>query len=168
MLPKRSNPHSTQHQTRLEVEAKLNESAPERATLEALAVKCASSPSPDNTFQYAFCLTRSKSADERRYAVTILDNLIKEGYEHQIDCIYGSAIASYLNKKYDDARKKCEGILRAQPEHSPASELHLACLDAIQEEEAKTVEKVVIGSSVAVAGVGLALGVAGLVFGKKR
>lgn len=168
MLPKRSDPNSKHHQARLAIDSKLKDAAPEQETLEALAVKCASSPSPDNTFQYAFCLTKSKSADERRYAITILDNLIKEGYEHQLDCIYGSAIASYLNKKYDDARKKCESILRSQPEHGPAAELHLACLDAIQEQEAKTIEKVVVGSSAAIAGVGLVLGIAGLVFGKKR
>eukprot|EP00814_Leptocylindrus_danicus_P017674 CAMPEP_0116027304 /NCGR_PEP_ID=MMETSP0321-20121206/14545_1 /TAXON_ID=163516 /ORGANISM="Leptocylindrus danicus var. danicus, Strain B650" /LENGTH=169 /DNA_ID=CAMNT_0003500625 /DNA_START=114 /DNA_END=623 /DNA_ORIENTATION=+ len=168
MITKRPNPNSKQHAARLTLDNKLSESVPSRTTLEALAVECASEPSPDNTFQYAFCLTKSAKADERRYAISILDNLVKEGYEHQVDCIYGAAIALYLNGTYAAAREKCEAILRAEPDQAPAVELHLACLDAIEEENAKNVEKVVIGGSAAIAGVGLALGIAGLLLGGSK
>lgn len=161
----RPDPDSKQHQTRLAVQSHLEELIPSRETLESLAIKCAQEPSPDNTFEYAFCLAKSASKDERRYSITILDNLVKEGYEHQIDCMYGSAVAYFLNKRPDKARINCEAILRAQPEHKLATDLHLACLDAIQEQEAKSVEKIVIGSSAAIAGVGLALGVAGMLLG---
>jgi fission 1 protein len=72
--------------------------------LEELALKCANEPSPDMTFQYAFCLSKSEEPSELRYAVAILDGLVKEGYEHQIDCMYGAATALYLLGEYDAAR----------------------------------------------------------------
>jgi len=46
--------------------------------------------SPDRTFQYAFCLSKSLDKSELRYAITILDSLVKEGYEHQVDCMFGA------------------------------------------------------------------------------
>jgi ferredoxin len=36
--------------------------------------------------------------------VTILDGLVKEGYEHQMDCMYGAACALYLLGDYEKAR----------------------------------------------------------------
>lgn len=86
------------------LDAKLKLAIPNRDTLEELAVLCANDPSPDNTFQYAFCLSKSTEPTELRYAITILDGLLKEGYEHEIDCMYGSATALYLLKDYEGAR----------------------------------------------------------------
>ena len=157
-----------QDMARLAVNEKLAASVPSQATLEALAQKCASKPSIDATFEYAFCLTKSSSSEERRYSIKILRNLVNEGYAHQVDCIYGIAIALYLNGECDKARRECEAILRAEPEHLAATELHLACLDAISKEDAKQMEKMAVGAGVAVAGLGLAMGMAGLFFGKKR
>jgi len=87
-----------------ELDAKLGLVAPSRDILEELAVACAKNPSPDNTFQYAFCLSKSSEKSELRYAVTILDGLIKEGYEHQVDCMFGSATAMYLLGDFKEAR----------------------------------------------------------------
>ena len=56
------------------------------------------------TFQYAFCLSKSPEPSELRYAVAMLDGLVKEGYEHQVDCMYGAACALYLLGDYDKAR----------------------------------------------------------------
>lgn len=67
-------------------------------------VACAKDPSPDNTFQYAFCLSKSSERSELRYSITILDGLVKEGYEHQMDCMYGAACAFYLLEDYNRAR----------------------------------------------------------------
>ena len=83
---------NTQKAAKAELDHKLSLSQPSRQILEDLAVACAKDPSPDNTFQYAFCLSKSSEPSELRYAVTILDGLVKEGYEHQIDCMYGAAI----------------------------------------------------------------------------
>lgn len=95
---------NAQKQAKADVDDKLALAQPSRQILEDLAIACAKSPSPDNTFQYAFCLSKSTEPSELRYAVTILDGLVKEGYEHQVDCLYGSACALYLLGEYDKAR----------------------------------------------------------------
>ena len=95
---------ASQKQVKADLDAKFALAAPTREILEELAVMVAKNPSPDNTFQYAFCLSKSTHKTELRYAVTILDGLVKEGYEHQIDCMYGSACALYLLGEYEQAR----------------------------------------------------------------
>jgi fission 1 protein len=98
--------HTKQSQkiTRAELDEKLSLSIPSRELLEELAVACAEDPTPDKTFQYAFCLSKSRQESELRYAVTILDSLVKEGYEHQIDCMIGSATALYLLGDFDEGQ----------------------------------------------------------------
>jgi fission 1 protein len=100
-----------QKQAKDELDQKLKLASPSRQILEDLAVACAKNPSPDNTFQYAFCLSKSTERSELRYAVTILDGLVKEGYEHQVDCMYGAAAALYLLGDYDKARVSLESTI---------------------------------------------------------
>ena len=61
-------------------------------------------PSPENTFQYAFALSKSTEPSELRYAVSMLDGLVANGFEHQVDCMYGAATALYLLGDYVEAR----------------------------------------------------------------
>ena len=82
---------------------KLRLSTPSRVLLEKLAIDCASKPSPDNTFQYAFALSKSDNQAELKYSCTILDGLLKEGYEHQVDCMYGAATEYYLLGNFEEA-----------------------------------------------------------------
>ena len=95
-----------QREAKKELDQKLHLSRPDRALLEELAVACATdSTSRTASFQYAFAL--SKSADvpsELRYAVTILDGLVVDGFEHQLDCMDGAATALYLLGDYEEAR----------------------------------------------------------------
>jgi fission 1 protein len=95
---------ASQKQIRQDLDEKLSLAIPSRELLEELAVKCAETPTPDTTFQYGFCLSKSRQESELRYAVTILDSLVKEGYEHQIDCMVGAATALYILGDYDDGR----------------------------------------------------------------
>jgi fission 1 protein len=95
---------NTQKVTKAELDHKLKLAAPDRQILEDLAVACAKDPSPDNTFQYAFCLSKSTEPSELRYSVSILDGLVKEGYEYQVDCMYGATCALYLLGEYDKSR----------------------------------------------------------------
>lgn len=69
--------------------------------------------------------------------MTILDGLVKEGYEHEIDCIYAAATALYLLGDYEEARTRCESILRTKPESTIANELHLASIESQEQEDAK-------------------------------
>ena len=93
-----------QKEVKEELDRKLSLSAPSRQLLEELALACAKDPSPQATFQYAFALSKSSEPSELRYAVTILDGLVNEGYEHQVDCSYGAATALYLLGDYEQAR----------------------------------------------------------------
>jgi hypothetical protein len=95
---------NTQKVTKVELDNKLRLAAPGREILEELAMACAKNPCPDNTFQYAFCLSKSTEPSELRYAISILDGLVKEGYEHQLDCMLGAAYALYLLGEYDKSR----------------------------------------------------------------
>ena len=90
---------------RAELDRKLLLSPPSRELLEELAIACSKDPTdPDATFQYAFALSRSPQHSELRYAVSMLDSLVADGYQHQIDCMYGAAVALYLLGDFDDAR----------------------------------------------------------------
>lgn len=97
-----------QKEAKAELDRKLALSAPTRELLEELAITCAKTPSKEATFQYAFALSRSSEPSELRYAVTILNGLVAEGYEHQIDCMYGSATALYLLGDYEEARVRAD------------------------------------------------------------
>jgi mitochondrial fission 1 protein len=87
-----------------DLDRKLQLSAPTRELLEELAIACAKDSSPHARFQYAFALSKSTEPSELRYAVTILDGMVAEGYEYQVDCMYGAATALYLLSDYEEAR----------------------------------------------------------------
>ena len=99
---------NTQKQAKADLDDKLRLARPGREILEELAIACAKAPSQDNTFQYAFCLSKSSERSELRYAVQILDGLVKEGYEHQVDCMYGAACALYLLGDYEKSRVRLQ------------------------------------------------------------
>ncbi len=98
-----------QKAAKADLDSKLVLSAPSRQLLEELAVECAKDPTNAHArFQYAFALSKSyQEPAELRYAVTILDGLVAEGYEHQVDCMYGAATALYLLGEYDACRVSC-------------------------------------------------------------
>jgi fission 1 protein len=155
---------SKQRTVRRQLDEKLSLSTPPHELLEELASKCTSDPNPDNTFQYAFALSKSRDRSELQYSIAMLDSLVKNGYEHQVDCMFGSATAHYLLNEYDEARFLCEAILRNRPENEAAAQLHTAALSAKDDREEKMVRDVAIGGTAAVAAVGLAL----LLGGRKR
>merc|ERR1712137_68459 len=146
---------------------KLKMGRPTREILEELAVVVSKDPSPDNTFQYAFCLSKSTEPAELRYAVTILDGLVKEGYEHDFDCMYGSATALYLLGDHEESRARCENILRSRPDNRLAREMHLAVQAAQEEREDQQLKKAATVGTVAVAALGVAGVIAGALLSKR-
>jgi len=158
---------NAQKQAKAELDQKLELARPNRQILEDLAIACAKSPSTDNTFQYAFCLSKSSERSELRYAVQILDGLVKEGYEHQVDCMYGSACALYLLGEYEKSRLRAENILRSHPESRLAREMHLSSIEAIEQEEKRKLKEAAIGSVGVAAAVGVAAGIASLLLTKR-
>eukprot|EP01083_Nonionella_stella_P017853 49998_1 len=157
----------TQRRAKASIDEKLSLSKPDRDLLESLAVECASQPSSDNTFQYAFALAKSDNAQELEYAVSILDGLVKENYQHQLDCMYGAATALYLLGKYDEARVRCEAIIRSNPDNRTTAELHLACIEGAEDAKDKEIKQKAVEGTIGVAAVGLALGLAGMLL-KRR
>jgi len=161
---------NTQKHAKANLDNKLELSQPTRQVLEELAIACAKTPSQDNTFQYAFCLSKSPERSELRYSVQILDGLVKEGYEHQLDCMYGSACALYLLGEYERSRLRAENMLRSNPESRLAREIHLSSIESIEqkEEERERIKKQAIGGGVVIAAtVGIAAGIASLLL-KRR
>ncbi|KAL7437647.1 hypothetical protein ACHAXM_005738 [Skeletonema potamos] len=154
---------SMQRSVRRQLDEKLALSTPQQDLLEELASKCTSDPNPDNTFQYAFALSKSRDKSELQYSISMLDSLVKNGYEHQVDCMFGSATAHYILGEYDETRSLCEAILRNRPENEAAAQLHTAALSAKDDQDEKMVRDIAIGGTAAIAAVGLAL-----LLGKKR
>jgi len=99
-----------QRKSKEALDEKLKLSTPSSELLEKLAIDCASKPSPNNTFQYAFALSKSDNEAELKYSCTILDGLVKEGYEHQVDCMFGAATALYLLGDFDESRVSLESF----------------------------------------------------------
>lgn len=97
------------------------------------------------------------AADELRYAISMLNSLIKNGYEHQMDCMYGCAVAHYLLGEYDKSRSECEAILRTYPENNAVADLHVASFAAMDEDDEKKAKTIAVGGTVAMAALGLAL-----------
>ncbi|CAB9525262.1 expressed unknown protein [Seminavis robusta] len=156
-----------QQQSPQEIKQHLDEvlqlSLPSREVLEELAVACAKDPSPDNTFQYAFALSKSSEKAELRYAVTILDGLVTEGYGYQADCLYAAATALYLLGDYEEARTRCENILRSQPDLAIGLELHAASVASMEQRDAEKLKQAAIGGGAALAALGVVAGVASVV-----
>ena len=120
---------------RAELDRKLHLSPPSRDLLEELAIACSSDPTnKDATFQYAFALSRSQQFSELRYAISMLDALVGDGYEHQVDCMVGAATALYLLGEFDEARvslEKEEGIFSGKCQNMRrVSNLSLFCSDS--------------------------------------
>jgi fission 1 protein len=153
-----------QRERRIHLDDKLALSYPSDDLLKELASNYTNDPSPDNAFQYAFALSKSQNAGDLQHSITMLDSLIRNGYLHQADCMYGTATANYLLGEYDKCRSTCEAILRNRPENVAAAELHIASIAAKDEEDELMAKKIAVGGTIAIAAVGLAL----LLGGKKR
>ncbi|KAL3807856.1 hypothetical protein ACHAXA_001873 [Cyclostephanos tholiformis] len=153
-----------QRERKIQLDEKLALSYPNDDLLKDLASNYTKDPNPDNAFQYAFALSKSQNADELQHSMVMLDSLIRNGYKHQVDCMYGTATASYLLGEYDKCRCVCEAILRNMPENSAAAELHTASLAAKDEEDELKAKKIAVGGTMAIAALGIAL----LLGGKRR
>ena len=64
-------------------------------------------------------------------------------------------------------QKRCESILRSHPDNPLAIELHLACIESADMEDERKVKQAATVGTTALAVVGIAAGVAGMIM-KKR
>jgi hypothetical protein len=63
-------------------------------------------------------------------------------------------------------RRRCEAILRSKPDSRAAAELHLACIDGKEEREQQRAKKAAAGT-VAVAALGAAVAIGGMLMSKR-
>ena len=63
-------------------------------------------------------------------------------------------------------RRRCEAILRSKPDSRAAAEIHLACIDAIEEAEQRKIKKAAAGT-VAVAALGAVVAIGGMLVAKR-
>jgi predicted Zn-dependent protease len=153
--------NTRQKKAKEELDNKLRLSTPSRELLEELAIECSKNTNDQAaSFQYAFALSKSNVPSELRYAVTILDGLVNNGYEFQVDAMYGAATALYLLGDYQEVRDRCEAILRSHPDSRVAKELHLAAIEAEEQQQVENAKQLarngVIAATV-VGGLGLAI-----------
>jgi hypothetical protein len=158
--------NARQKQAKEELDNKLRLSMPSRELLEELAIDCSKNSNPVSNFQYAFALSKSNVPSELRYAVTILDGLLHDGYEFQVDCMYGSATALYLLGEYQEVRDRCEAILRSHPDSRVAKELHLAAIESEEQRQLDQVKTAARNGVAVAAAVGVAAGLISLLLKK--
>lgn len=64
-------------------------------------------------------------------------------------------------------QERCENILRSNPESRLTMELHLACIESKEQQEAEQLKKTAIGGAVAMGALGVAGAVASVLLAKR-
>ncbi|XP_076867364.1 mitochondrial fission 1 protein-like [Brachyhypopomus gauderio] len=109
--------------------------------------------SKDTKFEYAWCLIRSKSPEDIKKGVVLLDELIHKGTkDDQRDYLFYLAVANYKLKEYERGLKYIRTLLRNEPGNTQALELEKLIDKAMKRDG--LVGMAIVG--------GIGLGVAGL------
>ncbi len=130
------------------------------------AIAYNSDQTPDSTFSYAYALTRSATEADRRFGISLFSQLISTNYPHALECLYSQSIAHFQNGDYALARSCSEAILRSSPDHSAARVVHIAAVHVIEKNERDM--NIAVGTSAVVMGLGLVVGLAVSLLGKKK
>nr|XP_056719807.1 mitochondrial fission 1 protein [Euleptes europaea] len=109
--------------------------------------------SKGTTFEYAWCLVRSKYSGDIKKGVVLLEDLLPKGNkEEKRDYVFYLAVANYRLKEYEKALKYIRTLLKTEPTNTQALELEKLINKAMQKDG--LVGMAIVG--------GMALGVAGL------
>ncbi|CAI5791213.1 mitochondrial fission 1 protein [Lacerta agilis] len=109
--------------------------------------------SKGTTFEYAWCLVRSKYNEDIKKGVVLLEELLPKGNkEEQRDYVFYLSVANYRLKEYEKALKYIRGLLKTEPSNTQAMELEKLIKRAMQKDG--LVGMAIVG--------GMALGAAGL------
>ncbi|KAJ7313062.1 hypothetical protein JRQ81_004328 [Phrynocephalus forsythii] len=113
----------------------------------------AGSISKGTTFEYAWCLVRSKYNEDIKKGIVLLEELLPKGSkEEQRDYVFYLAVGNYRLKEYEKALKYIRGLLKTEPGNMQALELEKLINKAMQKDG--LVGMAIVG--------GMALGAAGL------
>ncbi|XP_020665168.2 mitochondrial fission 1 protein [Pogona vitticeps] len=109
--------------------------------------------SKGTTFEYAWCLVRSKYNEDIKKGVVLLEELLPKGSkEEQRDYVFYLGVGNYRLKEYEKALKYIRGLLKTEPGNTQALELEKLINKAMQKDG--LVGMAIVG--------GMALGAAGL------
>ncbi|XP_060780354.1 mitochondrial fission 1 protein [Neoarius graeffei] len=109
--------------------------------------------SKDTKFEYAWCLVRSKSTNDIKKGIQLLEELVqKSSKDDQRDFLFYLAVANYRLKEYEKALKYVRILMRNEPGNKQAIELEKLIDKALKKDG--LVGMAIVG--------GIGLGVAGL------
>ncbi|XP_056318752.1 mitochondrial fission 1 protein [Danio aesculapii] len=109
--------------------------------------------SRDTTFEYAWCLIRSKYTNDIVKGIQLLEELVHSSKkDDQRDFLFYLAVANYRLKEYERALKYIRTLLKNEPDNKQALELEKLIKDALKKDG--LVGMAIVG--------GIGLGVAGL------
>ncbi|XP_046876053.1 mitochondrial fission 1 protein-like [Hypomesus transpacificus] len=118
----------------------------------------------DTKFEYAWCLIRSKSSNDIKKGIVLLDELIHKGTkDDQRDYLFYLAIGNYKLKEYERGLKCIRILLKSEPGNTQALDLETLIKKAMRKDG-------LVGMAI-VGGIGLGVaglaGLVGLVVSKK-
>ncbi|OQS02541.1 hypothetical protein THRCLA_21399, partial [Thraustotheca clavata] len=101
-----------------------------------LAEQAKDYPSAFVKFTYAKALVRDGKEDNKYRGIGLLQDLLNEDYANKVDCYYFSALAYFDLAEYKKCRKQCELLLRINPTHEKAINLHQCAKDHVNRDGA--------------------------------
>ena len=158
--------NTTPEACRKELNLKLRLEVSPRTLIHSSALAYNDNATPDNTFTYAYALSRSSVESDRRHGISLFSQLIASNYPAALDCLYSQALAHYQNNDYSAARACAEAILRSSPDHAAARQVHLAAVAVVDKQERDV--NIAVGTSAVVMGIGLVVGIATILLTKKK
>jgi hypothetical protein len=158
--------NTTPQACRKDLEMKLSLEVSPRTLIHSTALAYNENPTPDNTFSYAYALSRSSVEADRRFGISLFSQLIGTQYSHALECLYSQSLAHYQNGDFAAARACAESILRSSPDHVAARQVHLASVDVIDKNERDM--NIAVGTSAVVMGISLVVGIASMLLSKKK
>ncbi|KAF0691675.1 Aste57867_17143 [Aphanomyces stellatus] len=81
-------------------------------------------PNASVKFNYAKCLTRDEKKENKARGAGLLRDLLNENCINTIDCLYSLSTTLYELGDYSSSRTYCERLLRIDPTHEKAMDLH--------------------------------------------
>jgi len=114
----------------------------------------------DTTFQYAWCLVRSRLRTDVKKGILLLEDLLrnKEADSNRRDCLYYLAVAHARSKDYHQGLKFIKALLQNEPGNKQAQDLEKEIRKSMDSDAMKGAA--IAGGGLLVAGALVGLGMA--------
>jgi len=120
--------------------------------------KQSGTPSDDTTFQYAWCLVRSRLQTDIKKGVLFLEHLLQRSEDHsrKREYLYFLAVGNARLKEYTTALKYTKALLQIEPGNRQAQQLEKSIKKGMESDALKGVA--IAGGGVLLAGALVGLG----------